>query len=93
VTAKTLALVIEYCKKVVEGPEAADLKAFEAEFLKVHQNTLFDLILAANYLNIKSLLDATCQAVANMIVGKQQEEIRDEDVKILTSYKYPLCRI
>ena len=33
---------------------------------------------AANYLNIKSLLDLTCQAVADIIKGKTPEEIRTE---------------
>ncbi|KAK2971039.1 hypothetical protein RJ640_030953 [Escallonia rubra] len=32
--------------------------------------------MAANYLDIKSLLDLTCQAVADMIKGKNPEEIR-----------------
>jgi hypothetical protein len=41
--------------------------------VKVDQSTLFDLILAANYLNIKSLLDLTCQTVAGMIKGKTPE--------------------
>ncbi|XP_021902581.1 SKP1-like protein 1B [Carica papaya] len=85
VTSKILSKVIEYCKKHVESPKSDDrttstvddeLKAWDAEFVKVDQATLFDLILAANYLNIKSLLDLTCQTVADMIKGKTPEEIR-----------------
>lgn len=49
------------------------LQTFDAEFVKVDQSTLFDLILAANYLNIKGLLDLTCQTVAQMIKGKTPE--------------------
>ncbi|XP_031127190.1 SKP1-like protein 1A [Ipomoea triloba] len=83
VTSKILAKVIEYCKRHVEAaaktedkPGDDDLKTFDADFVKVDQATLFDLILAANYLNIKSLLDLTCQTVADMIKGKTPEEIR-----------------
>ncbi|XP_074312924.1 SKP1-like protein 1A [Silene latifolia] len=53
-----------------------ELKKWDEDFVKVDQNTLFDLILAANYLNIKNLLDLTCQTVADMIKGKTPEEIR-----------------
>lgn len=53
-----------------------DIEPFDREFLKVDQSTLFELILAANYLDIKSLLDVTCKAVANMIKGRTPEEIR-----------------
>ncbi|XP_044489384.1 SKP1-like protein 1B isoform X2 [Mangifera indica] len=91
VTSRILAKVIEYSKKHVESrlTEAAnnkinhsnaaaeeDLKNWDAEFVKVDQATLFDLILAANYLNIKGLLDLTCQTVADMIKGKTPEDIR-----------------
>ncbi|XP_057491941.1 SKP1-like protein 1A [Actinidia eriantha] len=82
VTSKILAKVIEYCKKHVDSPKTEDrsaedeLKIWDAEFVKVDQPVLFDLILAANYLNIKSLLDLTCQTVADMIKGKTPEEIR-----------------
>ncbi|KAA8532009.1 hypothetical protein F0562_006849 [Nyssa sinensis] len=71
VTSKILAKVIEYCKKHVESPKTDDrsaeeeIKIWDADFVK-----------AANYLNIKSLLDLTCQTVADMIKGKTPEEIR-----------------
>ena len=51
VTSKILAKVIEYCKKHVETPKAEEhavndeLKAWDADFVKVDQATLFDLIL------------------------------------------------
>lgn len=45
-------------------------------FVNVEQETLFELILAANYMDIKPLLDLTCASVASMIKGKTPEEIR-----------------
>ncbi|XP_010512295.1 PREDICTED: SKP1-like protein 13 [Camelina sativa] len=80
----TLAMVIEYCKKhtgagadASTGEGKEELKKWDAEFLKtMEQHTLFDVILAANYLNIKDLLDISCQAVADMISGKNPDEIR-----------------
>jgi S-phase kinase-associated protein 1 len=47
-----------------------------ATFVQVEQETLFELILAANYMHIQPLLDLTCATVASMIKGKTPEEIR-----------------
>jgi S-phase kinase-associated protein 1 len=49
---------------------------WDAEFVEVDQETLFELILAANYMDIQPLLDLTCAKVASMIKGKTPEEIR-----------------
>lgn len=88
VTADVMAKVIEYCKRHVEAADHKaqadptnnvakdDLKAFDTEFMKVDQNMLFELILAANYLNIKNLLDLGCQTAADMIKDKTPEEVR-----------------
>jgi S-phase kinase-associated protein 1 len=78
VTSNILAKVVEYLKKHVEiaGSETC-LKAWDAEFIKIDQHTLIALIEAANYLNIPSLLDLTCKAVADMMTGKTPEEIRN----------------
>ncbi|XP_074324597.1 SKP1-like protein 1A [Apium graveolens] len=87
VTGMILAKVIEYCKKHVESTKANneenkedakddDLKKFDDDFVNVEQHVLFELILAANYLNIKSLLDLSCQKVADSIKDKTPEEIR-----------------
>jgi S-phase kinase-associated protein 1 len=87
VNAKILAMVIEYCNKHVAAGgtssdkdtatgEQEDLKSFDAKFIAVDQAILFDIVLAANYLDIKGLLDLSCQTVADMIKGKSVPEIR-----------------
>lgn len=53
-----------------------DITPWDNDFLKVDQGTLFELLLAANYLGIDGLLDAACKTVANQIKGKSAEEIR-----------------
>ncbi|CAL9245703.1 unnamed protein product [Arabidopsis halleri] len=82
VTGATLSKVIEYCKKHVVAESLTEeskdeLKKWDAEFMKaMEQSTLFDVILAANYLNIKDLLDLGCQTVADTITDKNPDEIR-----------------
>ncbi|GMR37343.1 hypothetical protein PMAYCL1PPCAC_07538 [Pristionchus mayeri] len=87
VNAAILKKVIAWCTFHKDDPPMAedndqrekrtdDIPSWDTEFLKVDQGTLFELILAANYLDIKGLLDVTCKSVANMIKGKSPEEIR-----------------
>jgi S-phase kinase-associated protein 1 len=46
----------------------------DQQFLKIEDSTLFDLILAANYLDIKGLLDLTTTHVAHLIVEARTPE-------------------
>ncbi|RIA99671.1 Skp1 family, dimerization domain-containing protein [Glomus cerebriforme] len=81
-----LTKVIDYCTHHRNDPvqthdddlkkTSEDIDDWDAEFCKVDQGTLFELILAANYLDIKPLLDLTCKTVANMIKNKSPDEIR-----------------
>ncbi|KAH6563500.1 hypothetical protein BASA50_009381 [Batrachochytrium salamandrivorans] len=91
VTGTVLAKVIEYAthhkddpipspedeKKIISAT-SEDIDAWDREYIKVSQDTLFEIILAANYLDIKGLLDLGCKTVANMIKGKTLDEIRKE---------------
>lgn len=54
-----------------------DIDPRDQEFLKIDQDTLFELMWAANYINLKALVDATCATVAKMIIGKTTEQIRE----------------
>ncbi|KAK0607278.1 hypothetical protein LWI29_012483 [Acer saccharum] len=69
---------MEYCKKHVESSTRAvndDLKAWDAEFVKVDQATLFDLIRAAHYLIIKSLSELTCKIFVDMFTHRDRDNL------------------
>jgi len=88
VKANVLEKVTTYMKYHVDNPakeiekplKSANMNevvaSWDADFVDVDQELLFELILAANYMDIKSLLDLTCAKVASMIKGKTPEQIR-----------------
>jgi len=90
VKAAILAYIIEFCKHVVEANDykpppkplttnkISDLTSeWYAKFMtQFDHETLFEIILGANFMNIKPLLDLSCATVASMIKGKTPEEIR-----------------
>jgi S-phase kinase-associated protein 1 len=81
VESSILVKVIEYLKYHQRAEEETmpedEQQRWDKDYLKVMDDaTLFSTILAANYLDIKPLLDLTCKAVADEIKGKSPEEIR-----------------
>merc|ERR1712050_471203 len=86
-----LSKVIDYCKyhkdispEEIQKPLRSTnllecgVSEWDVEYVNIEQAILFELILAANYLDIKSLLDLTCAKVSSMIKGKNTEEIRKQ---------------
>jgi len=88
VKSQVLMKVIEFCEHHLQEPMTeiekplkssvmADVvQKWYADFVDLEQVLLFELILAANYMDIKPLLDLTCATVASMIKGKTPDDIR-----------------
>jgi len=90
VSSSVLRKVLEYCEHHRGEPlpttnetdadenrkRTTDISEWDQKFITVDQEMLFEIILAANYLDIKPLLDVGCKTVANMIKGKTREETR-----------------
>ncbi|XP_019866198.2 S-phase kinase-associated protein 1 [Aethina tumida] len=61
-----------------EGKEriSDDILEWDAKFLQDDHLTIFDLILAADFLQIRGLIELTSKKLANMMKGKTSEDIR-----------------
>ncbi|CAN6291945.1 unnamed protein product [Urochloa humidicola] len=82
VNSRILAKVIEYCNKHAEPtgpchacgattkPTEDELNIFDTDFVNVEHDTLLDLLLAANHLDIKGLLNLTRQTITDLMKGK-----------------------
>ncbi|KAI9765086.1 MAG: hypothetical protein M1840_007793 [Geoglossum simile] len=56
--------------------KTTDMNEWDQIYFQVDQEMVFEIILAANYLEIRTLLDAGCSTIANWIKGKDPHEIR-----------------
>jgi S-phase kinase-associated protein 1 len=85
-----LTKVIEYCKHYtndeamtqiqtpLKSSKIEDLvQTWYAGFVDVEQTLLFELVTAANFMDIKPLLDLTCLAVSISIKGKTAPQLRE----------------
>jgi S-phase kinase-associated protein 1 len=89
VASDVLEKVLDYCTKHQEDPMTPIqtplrsskleelVQPWYAEFVQVPREMLFDLVAAANFMDIKPLLDLTCLAVSILIKGKSASELRE----------------
>lgn len=100
VSGKILAKVIEYCKYHVENQKtshdepatpAHDIKAWDAEFVKVDQATLFDLILVrASSSKLESLDDEAMVLILQL--SSLESSINRTFPLSVDSAKYAYCK-
>ena len=80
--------IIEFCTyikdnqpPVIEKPLRSNqlsdvVSQWYADFVNLEQEVLFEMIMAANFMDIKPLLELACAKVASLIKGKTVPEIR-----------------
>lgn len=89
ITGQIFEKVISYCSYHHEHPdvkrdEESDERQkidepicqWDQDFCKIELGQIFEIMCAANYLDIRPLIDLTCKTIANMIKGKTTEEMR-----------------
>lgn len=86
---ETLLEVVKFCVYHVDNPmnklcrplkstDMVDIVGeWDARFIDMEQNLLFNVILAANYLHLPDLLDLGCAKIASMIKSKSPDEIKE----------------
>ncbi|RUP49581.1 Skp1 family, dimerization domain-containing protein [Jimgerdemannia flammicorona] len=62
-------------KNTEDQKRGTDIEDWDQKFIEVDQETLFEIILATNYLDINPLLDVSYKTITNMIKSKSPEEI------------------
>ncbi len=60
-----------------ENKSSDNINEWDKAFMQMEKKMIFELILAANYLDIPHLLCLGCKTVANLIKGKTPDEIRE----------------
>ena len=87
VDGRILELVLKWAEQHKDEPEpteqfkeelryTGDIPKWDQQFLAVDQKTLFEITLAANFLDVNVLFKMACKTVANQIKGKSPDEIR-----------------
>ena len=64
-TSIIISKIIEYCNYITY--DNSNFNDFYSKFIEIDHDTLFNIIIVSNYLELKCLLDLTCKSVADEI--------------------------
>uniref|UniRef100_A0A915CAT0 Skp1-related protein n=1 Tax=Parascaris univalens TaxID=6257 RepID=A0A915CAT0_PARUN len=88
VDAKTLKKVLEWCEHHKEDNLLSqnvntndeifveEIPEWDEQYLQMEDRMLFDVVLAANFLNVKMLMEMACKMIAEKMKGRTPEELR-----------------
>lgn len=76
VTSTVFEKIVEFCSFVPDERDFGSTENFAKTFFDVSTEFLFDIITASNFLDAPDVLDAACNAAADLFRGKTPEEIR-----------------
>lgn len=77
VSSKTLGVVLHMCTDRVVNSKPADDPSFKEVVAGLDREDKYDLLVAANYLDVKFVLEAGAKHIASLIEGKTVEEMRE----------------
>lgn len=82
----TLEKILEWAKHHIVHPDPPtsdadkyrtdNISDWDKAFMTVDMDMLFGLVMAANWLDMRALLELGCKTIANMIKGSTPEEVR-----------------
>lgn len=88
ISSSTFTKVVEWATYTITHPQPPvseadryrtdNLTDWEKTFMTVDMETLFLLVMAANYLHMQGLLDLGCKTIANHIKGSSPEEVKEK---------------
>jgi len=81
VSGRILAKIIDYCVHVpaaetVVPSRDRSMSEWETEYCRMNGTLMYELIVAARYLEIRQLVDVLCMTLSDMIKGKTPSQIR-----------------
>ena len=67
-------------KKIIQPLPKKDFKecvdTWDYDYINLQNDLIFEIMLAANFMDIKPLLELTCAKIASLIKGKNERQIR-----------------